>query len=210
MSILARRLLIDHKDNLLKYTSIYETYLREDTDTPFWLVTTNKLLNSYEGMDGLKTGYTSQAGYNLTATALKNNMRLISVVMGGSSSKSRNADITTLLNYGFNNYKSVVLYPKENVIKEINLENSKDKTYNLVSKEDISVVISKNENVDELIISVKINTLNIPISKDEIIGKIEIKDKKGNILANYDLYPQKDIVALSFLDTFINYLKLLF
>ena len=106
MAILARRLLKDYKDTLLPFTSIYDTYLRENTSSPFWLVNTNRMLKFYQGMDGLKTGYTSDSGFNLTATASRNNLRLISVVMGGETSKLRNQDTSTLLDYGFNTYKN--------------------------------------------------------------------------------------------------------
>jgi len=210
MALLARKLLLDYKDSLLKYTSIYETYLRQDTNNPFWLVTTNKLLNSYDGMDGLKTGYTSQSGYNLTATALRDNLRLISVIMGGETSKSRNADITTLLNYGFNNYKSLTLYNKDTPIKEISFVNAKDKSSQIVSKEDVNIVVRKTEKTNNLKITIDIFDNSAPKNCDEIIGKISIRDQADKIIAQYDLYPKNDIKQLSFFDIFINYLKILF
>ena len=70
MSIIAREL-VKHQE-LFQYTSIYEDYLRENTDRKIWLVNTNKLVRFYDGVDGLKTGYTKEAGYCLTATAKKN------------------------------------------------------------------------------------------------------------------------------------------
>ena len=210
MAILAKKLLSDHKEQLLKYTSIYETYLRKDTNNPFWLVTTNKLLNSYDGMDGLKTGYTSQSGYNLTATALRDNLRLISIVMGGETSKSRNADITTLLNYGFNNYKSVTLYNKDATIKNISFVNAKNSLSQIVSKEDVNIVIKKGEKANNLKISIDILDNGAPKSSNEIIGRILIKDNNDSIIAQYDLYPKHDVEALSFFDIFISYLKILF
>lgn len=208
MSLLSRKLLTDYKDVLLKYTSIYETYLREDTKNPFWLVTTNKLLNTYEGMDGLKTGYTSESGYNLSATASRNNMRFIAIVMGGATSKSRNADITTLLNYGFNSYKSVTLYKQNDVIREVIFSNSKEKITFLISKEDINVILKRNENIDKLTINIDIFDNTAPKSKDTIIGKLLIQSN-GTTLAEYNLYPKDDITKLTFWDILYNYLKIL-
>ena len=89
-----------HPD-VFKYTSIYEDYLRKDTDRKIWLVNTNKLVRFYDGVDGMKTGYTEGAGYCLTATAKKNGMRLIAVAMGEPDSKTRNSEVTNMLNYGF-------------------------------------------------------------------------------------------------------------
>ena len=74
---------------ILDFTSVYETYLRENTDRKIWLVNTNKLVRFKKGVDGLKTGYTKTAGYCLTATMKKNNMRVIATVMGEDSIESR-------------------------------------------------------------------------------------------------------------------------
>ena len=207
MGILARKLLLEHKDNLLKYTSIYETYLRKDTDNPFWLVTTNKLLNTYEGMDGLKTGYTSESGYNLTATAKRDNLRFIAIVMGGSSSKSRNADITTLLNYGFNKYKSVTLYKNGETLKEVTFSNAKYSSSQIITNEDINIVIEKNQNLDNVNINIEIFKNVAPISKEDIIGKLKIKGQDGTLIADYNLYVKEDVPKLSFWDHFLHFFK---
>ena len=92
-------------DKILEYTGTYEDYLRKNTDKSFWLVNTNKLVRYYKGVDGLKTGYTEKAGFCITTTAKKDNMRLITVVMGEPSTKIRNAETTSMLDYGFNTYK---------------------------------------------------------------------------------------------------------
>ena len=93
--------LLKHKDLILPYTSMYDSHIRENTENPFWLVNTNKMVKYYEGLDGLKTGYTSKAGFCLTSTAKRNDVRLISVIMKADSSTNRNAMTKTLLDYGF-------------------------------------------------------------------------------------------------------------
>lgn len=103
MAIIASHLL--KHDLILKYSSIYEDYIKHPNGVNTWVVNTNKLINHYEGLDGLKTGYTKNSGYCITATAKRNNLRLISVVMGESSNKVRNEDTINLLNYGFSNYR---------------------------------------------------------------------------------------------------------
>ena len=114
MALIARELI--RHDKVLEYSSRYEDYLRENTNKKFWLVNTNKLIKTYEGMDGLKTGFTESAGYCLTATAKRNNMRLIGVVMNEESSSIRNSDMAELLNYGFSIYKVKNLVKKNKVV----------------------------------------------------------------------------------------------
>ena len=116
MSIIARELLKHEK--ILEYTSIYEEYLEKNDGSKTWLVNTNKLVRFYDGVDGLKTGFTSTAGYCLTATAKKDNFRLISVVMGEDTSANRSSDTVKLLNYGFNTYKINIIKKRRRVIRE--------------------------------------------------------------------------------------------
>jgi D-alanyl-D-alanine carboxypeptidase (penicillin-binding protein 5/6) len=210
MAILARRLIHDYNNTILKYTSIYETYLREDSENPFWLVNTNKLLNCYDGMDGLKTGYTSESGYNLTATASRNNLRFISVIMGGNTSKSRNNDITTLLDYGFNNYKLETLYTKGETIKELRFINAREETTPVIAKEDINVLLKKTEKIDGVVINIDIFDNSAPKSNDQIIGKITIRSKNGDLLSENNLYVKENVIKLTFIDIFINFLKIMY
>ena len=110
MAMIASELL--KHESILKYSSIYEEYLKKNDGSSVWMVNTNKLIKYYKGLDGLKTGYTKLAGYNLTATAKRNDMRLISVVMGEETSEARSKDTIELLDYGFNNYKLKTIYDK--------------------------------------------------------------------------------------------------
>lgn len=104
MSIIARALIAEGGEELLRITSTYDAYIRENTDKKFWLVNTNKLLKQYEGVDGLKTGFTTEAMSCITVTAKKKDLRLVAVAMGEPSSKQRNAEIKQMLDYGFSQY----------------------------------------------------------------------------------------------------------
>ena len=130
--------------------------------------------------------------------------------MGGETSKSRNSDITTLLNFGFNNYKSVTLYKKADIIKEVKFINSKDSSTPIIAKEDINITIKKSDKIDNLKIIIDIFDNSAPKNKNEVIGKLSIKDSNDNLLAQYELYPNHNIEELSFFDLFVNYLKTLF
>lgn len=110
IAIMSRELLKYEK--ITEFTGIYEDYLRKDTDNPFWLVNTNRLVRFYEGADGLKTGYTSEAKYCLSATAKRGSLRVIAVVMGEPNTKTRNKEISQLLDFAFSQYKNEVIYQK--------------------------------------------------------------------------------------------------
>ena len=207
MAILAQKLLKDYKDTLLKYTSIYDTYLRQDTSSPFWLVNTNRMIKYYEGMDGLKTGYTSDSGFNLTSTALRNNLRLISVVMGAETSKLRNQDTSTLLDYGFNTYKSITLYKKGEELTKIDFNNAKTSQDAIISKEDINIVTKKNTTIDDLKITINITDIDASKTIDDQIGTLQVKDKNDNLLATYSLFPKNNIEKLSFWDLLLRYMR---
>ena len=86
---------------------------------------TNKLIRYYKGLDGLKTGFTDNAGYCLTATAKRNNMRLISVVMGEETSEIRSKDTVELLDYGYNNYKLKTIFKNNIKLGKVKVNNAK-------------------------------------------------------------------------------------
>lgn len=119
MAILARHAV--QVPHLLEYTGIYEYQFRGDPK-PLVLWNTNRLLKWYDGVDGLKTGYTSEAKRNLVATACRGDLRLISVVMGVEPQQGHFTESMKLLNYGFNNYTYQLLYPAGALICSVPVE----------------------------------------------------------------------------------------
>ena len=208
MALLACELLKYEKD-VLKFSSQREAYIREDTDKPFWLVNTNKLLNAYEGMDGLKTGFTHDAGYNLTATAKRNGVRLISVVMHEETIQKRSQDSVALLNYGFSKLKCESLYEKEDVIDSISLTSSLKTKINVIVKENIDIIVYKDENKDDLKVEMVIDKYYPPIDENEAIGKLKITTPSG-IKYEYDLYSDKNVEKPSFWDIILRNLRIFF
>ena len=198
MSKLARELL-KHKD-ILKFTSIYEDYLTKPDGSQVWLVNTNRLVRFYDGVDGLKTGYTTEAGYCLTATAKKNDLRLISVVMKSSSGDARSKDTATLLTYGFNSYKNHIIYESNKELGEVNIEGGKKDKVKVYLKDNASVLLGVTENPKEYSFNIKVDTIKAPIKKDTIVGTAEIIDNEGNIIAEKDVIIKEDIKKASFLD----------
>lgn len=200
--------LLKYEDQVLPFSSLKEAYIREDTENPFWLVNTNKLLNYYDGMDGLKTGYTAMAGYNLTATAIRKDVRLISVVMHEESIAKRSQDTIRLLDYGFNNYKNEKIYSNGDVITKIKISALKEEEINIIVKEDVNIVLRKNETRNDLKITYEIFNNQTPIDENEIIGKLTISSLSATY--NFNLYPDRSIKKSNFLDILLNNLINLF
>ena len=147
MAMIAKELLKHEK--ILEFSSVYEDYLREDTDNKFWLVNTNKLVRFYEGADGLKTGHTDAAKYCLAASAKRDDLRLIAVVLGEENSGIRNSETMSLLDYGFNNYKLEILKTKEDIIKEIRIDKATSPKISLVPLNEVAILSKKSEDKKE-------------------------------------------------------------
>lgn len=175
MSIIARELL--KYEMITDYTSIYEDYLRKDTENEFWLVNTNKLVRFHPGVDGLKTGYTSEAKYCLTATAKQDDMRVIAVVLGYDTSKARNAAVSSMLDYAFNHYQTKKLHNKGDKITEIHFLKGMNKVTNVVTSEPVSILHQKGENIENLTTEYELKEdLSLPIAAGEKIGRLMIKN----------------------------------
>lgn len=200
MSMIARDLVINHPD-IIRFSSIYEDYLRQNTDKKFWLVNTNKLINQYEGADGLKTGHTDDAGYCLAATAKRNNLRLIGIVLGENDSKIRNKETIELLDYGFNNVKLKQLKKKGETLKKIVLPKTDNVITNAVLSEDLNI-IEDNSNSSKYDYSVKINKFKYPILKGDIIGKVVVKSN-GKKIMTQSLISSENINKLSLFQLFV-------
>lgn len=199
MAQIARELLKYPK--ILDYTSLYEDYLVKPDGSKIWLVNTNKLVRFYEGVDGLKTGYTSSAKYCLTATGTKNNIRFISVVMGVDTGEHRSYDTTTLLNYGFNTYKINNILKKDDIVDEVKVHKGVKSKIPMIVSEDVNDLVKKNETKEY---SYKINKLDVkaPISKGDIIGSIEVLDNDGKVVKTVDLVSDVSVKKQSFWSLF--------
>lgn len=187
-------------DKILEFTSIYEDYLKKNDGSSTWLVNTNKLVRFYDGVDGLKTGFTSTAKYCVTTTAKKKNMRLLSVVMGADTSDLRSKDTTNLLNYGFNNYKIEMVMPKNKVIGNAKVTKGKKDNVELALLNDSTILKKINEKDEEYSVNIKVKEVEAPVKKGQIVGKAEIVDKEGKIISEEDVTVTKDIKKAEFLD----------
>ena len=204
MAMIAKELL-SHEE-ILNFSSVYEDYLRQNTENKFWLVNTNKLVRFYEGADGLKTGHTDAAKYCLAATAKKNDMRLIAIVLGEEVSKVRNAETISLLDYGFNTVKVQKLKEKGEKIEEIAISKGSRNKVTLVTDEDVSVLQDKGTKDKKYTIETKVDKIKLPIKKGEPLGTIMIKEK-GRIVMQKDLVSKNTVNQLGYFELVLNTLK---
>ncbi len=205
MALMAKELL--KHPTILEYTSIYEDYLQKKDGSSIWLVNTNKLVRFYDGVDGLKTGFTATAGYCLTATAKKDNLRVISVVMGAETSDQRTSDTTSLLNYSFNTYKNhIILTTKESLgIKRV--ENGVEEQVDIVLTNDYVKLLKQTDPKPNVSFNIKVDSLIAPIKKGDVVGSAEVVDEAGNVIDTLDVTVSKDIEKASWWQMFLKNLK---
>ncbi len=201
--------LVSNYPEILNYTSIYEDYLQRPDGSNTWLVNTNKLVRFYKDVDGLKTGFTESAGYCLTSTAQKNNMRLVGVVMGVDSPDNRTSDTVKMLNYGFNTYKLSVIYEKNKIIDKVRVEKGKDETVDVVLMNDATELLNINDAKKDYTINVKLNKITAPVKKGDKVGTAEIIDNDGNMITTVDITVNKDVKKANLWDYFKRNLDLL-
>ena len=210
MAMIARELVVNYPE-ILEFSSVYEDYLRENTENKFWLVNTNKLVRFYEGADGLKTGHTDAAKYCLAATAKKDVLRFIAIVLGEEDSKVRNQEVMSLLDYGFNHYQMNLIKSKDQVLKKIPVDKATKTEISLVPVHDIGVLSKKSDNSRKYTYDVEVNSFKFPVKEGDIVGKVVVKDKdKNKKITSVDLTVLEDIDSLSYIELFYKGFKDLF
>lgn len=178
IALMSRELLKKYPE-ITKYTTIYMDSLRDGKSS---LVNTNKLIRTYTGCTGLKTGSTSQALFNLSASATRNDLSLIAVIMKGPTSAIRFEEAKKLLDYGFNNFEYKVLGNKGEKVKEINVEKGILKTVQVVFEKDVGALIPKGQSSSiSQTISLS-DTISAPISEGENLGKITYSIGENKLL----------------------------
>lgn len=163
----------------------------------FTLTNTNKLLKQYKGANGVKTGFTQEAGYCLCASATREDTTLVAVVLGAETAKIRNAEVAKLLDYGFANYQSKVLAIKGQKMKTIKLDKGEPYHISAVTEKDASAFIEKG-NEDGITYKVKIsNNISLPLKKGDRVGVMTIYDKDKKI-SEVNLVSDQDAKKVSF------------
>ena len=168
IALMSRELLNNHP-TILNYTTIWMDTLRDGESE---LVNTNKLIRNYKGATGLKTGSTSVALYNLSASATRDGMSLIAVILKAPTTKLRFSEAQKLLEYGFNNYEFKSLAVKGNVLEEADVTKGVTSKVNLIVENDVGILLKKGENKN---VSQTINldeNLSAPVYEGQKVGEI--------------------------------------
>ena len=205
LSLIARELL-KHED-ILEFTSTYEDYIDVGGEN-HWLVNTNKLVRFYEGIDGLKTGYTDKAKYCLTATMKRNDMRLLSIVMGEDTKDNRNNDTISMMEYGYSQYGISKIHNKGDKLGSIVIDNAKNKNVDYYIGSDVSIITTKESKNIDYKTDIKLFDLKAPLKKNSIIGKYELSYNSDKYV--YDIVIHEDVIKSSIFDVFFMVIKNIF
>lgn len=205
LSLIARELL-KHED-ILEFTSTYEDYIDVGGEN-HWLVNTNKLVRFYEGIDGLKTGYTDKAKYCLTATMKRNDMRLLSIVMGEDTKDNRNNDTISMMEYGYSQYGISKIHNNGDKLGSIVIDNAKNKNVDYYIGSDVSIITTKESKNIDYKTDIKLFDLKAPLKKNSIIGKYELSYNSDKYV--YDIVIHDDVIKSSIFDVFFMVIKNIF
>lgn len=191
IALMSKELLTKHP-NITKYTTIYMDSLRNGKSE---LVNTNKLIRTYNGITGLKTGSTSLALYNLSASATRNDLSLIAVIMKAPTTKLRFAEAQKLLDYGFSNYSYIKLGDSGDTVQSVPVNKGIESSINATVENTSGVLIpkGKEKQIEKNIILQ--DNLSAPIYKGQKIGEITY-NLDGNNLAIIDLVASNDVPSI--------------
>lgn len=193
IAIMSRELLMNHP-SITKYTTIWMDSLRDGKSS---LVNTNKLVRNYNGCTGLKTGSTSIALYNLSASATRNNLSLIAVVLKAPTPAIRFSNAQKLLDYGFSNYTVTSFGKKGDVIKSVEIKKGTSSSVDAILENDAEVLMSNGSNKD-VTQEIKLDdTFNAPILEGQKLGEVEFSIN-GNVVSTVNLVANKSSDKLSF------------
>lgn len=205
MSVMARELLKHEK--ILDFTRVYEEYLTKPDGSQIWLVNTNKLVRFYDGVDGLKTGFTQKAGYCLTATGKKNNLRLISVVMGEESIEKRSSDTVKLLNYGFNTFKVNLIKNKSEILGKVNVQKGKKEKVDVVLVNDLIELLNASDKPSNYKFKILVDKITAPVKKGDVIGKVKVLNDNDILISEVDITVNENVLKANLWDLFKRNLK---
>ncbi len=193
MALLAREA-CKHPE-LLEMTAVFQDYLR---DGKTWLVNRNRLVRFYDGADGLKTGHTTKAKYCLAATAKRDNLRLIAVVMGAPDSDTRFNETRSLLNYGFANFEGLPVLKQGQPVSDVTVYKGRKDRVTLVARNDLAVTVPKGEAANLVKQTVLPDEVLAPIRKGDVLGYVYLLSE-GQKIGEVELVAAEDVPKLGFL-----------
>lgn len=183
---------------VLKYTGTYMETISEGRKSPIGLVNHNKLVRFFKGCDGLKTGFTNEAKYCISATAVRDGVRVIAVIMGAPTYKVRNRDASMLMNYGFSKFESKKVLTKDENVEKIQLGKNENNFFMAKATEDFNYVAERG-NSDKITKKCVLNLDKKRYTKGEIVGVCEVYSNE-KLVAKVNIYCDRDIKKAGFID----------
>ena len=202
IAIMSRELLLHH-DDIHRFSTIWMDSIRGGE---FQLANTNKLIRFYDGATGLKTGFTSTAGYCISATAERDGMELIAVIMKGETADSRNTDAKALLNYGFSTYALVNVTPDESFAPVPVALGTADTVQPQLAEQGSHLLLPKNQ-VGDLQQSVVVaESLTAPVEKGQKLGELTVTDGT-NALVTIPITAAEAVPRLTWSEMYVHLLR---
>lgn len=185
IAVISRELL--KHEQIVKYTGSYQDYLRQNSTKPFWLVNTNKLVRFYTGADGLKTGYTSEAKFCLSATASRDGLRAVAVVLGEPNTKTRNSEVSGMFDYLFSQYKVHTIHKEGATIGSLKIEKGVKSELPITASETYSVLLKKGVTQEGIRHEIVLQeNVKAPVAKGQSIGKLVVY-QGTDVIKEYEL-----------------------
>lgn len=192
IALMSRELLTNHP-SITNYTTIWMDSLRDGKSQ---LVNTNKLIRNYKGATGLKTGSTSVALYNLSASATRDNLSLIAVIMKAPSTKVRFSEASALLDYGFNNYSYKEFGKSRDIVNTITVDKGIFKTVDAVLESSCGALIKKGEDKNIVQDVSLCDNIIAPVSEGQVLGKVTYTCN-GETVGSTNIIAKNDIKKVS-------------
>lgn len=203
MAIIAREL-IKH-ESILEITGTYETTITHQNGKSIWLVNTNSLIRFYSGLDGLKTGFTDKAGYCLTGTMKRNDMRLITVVMNAKEKEDRNTDTINMMEYAFSRFYKNTIVKSDKSLGTIFIDNAKKREINYYLEKDVNLILEKNIKDIKYKYDMHLYEVKAPLKKGDKIGYLSLYYNNSEI--KYNLIVKENVEEVSFFGRMSNYFR---
>ena len=181
-----------------KYAKIWMEDFIHPSGRKTGLVNTNRLVKTFDGIEGGKTGFTDASKFCLTASASRGTTRLIGVIIGANDSKTRFAEMTTMLSYGFSNFESKLIVNAEIPVTAKSVSKSNE-TVEIYPERNSQIFTGKGEN-SEFTTDYQINDLTAPLSSGTVVGKLFVFDKNNMVVDEINLIIKKDIEREKFKD----------
>lgn len=204
LAIIARELITKHEE-ILKLTSTYETTITHANGKSLWLVNTNKLIKFYNGLDGLKTGFTGNAGYCLTGSMKRNDMRLITVTMKAPTKEDRNTDTINMMEYAYSMFYKDTLLKGDKKLGTMFIDNSKKRKVNYYLEKDVTVVVPKDVRNIDYKYTIDLTNTKAPLKKGDKVGTLKLSVNNEEI--SYNVIVNEDILKSNFFNRILNYFK---